>query len=239
MEARAHHAQRRRDGNARLDRSSGPAPAYGVQSLLLGLQQTAGNAAVSSLIVQRLGSSSASGSGSQSRSTSNEGGHYEGEGKYGDIYRFVQVPKPSDPDRAKVDVNSVEISRLGYGHAFVVHTDDRGIRRFYRGGPTKSAFLGGDFGALKTWHGDYVPGTIDWTANPDHSITVAKGSAAVGKDSSLETALSKVETAHAAYHPESGPNSNSTARYILETAGLPAKKPQAWLPAWEVPIPGT
>jgi len=242
-----HQAQGRTSGERRPagsgTRAGTPAGPLGQPGTLLDLQRTAGNRAVAGLIaLQRFGSSSSgsgSGSGSQSGSTSNDGVHYEGEGRYGDLYRFVQEPQAPDPERARVDVNSTEISMLGYGHAFVVHTDPTGIRRYYRGGPTKQAFLGGDFGALRTWHGDFVPGTVDWTHDPDHSVTVAHGSAAVGKDSSLESALAKVEAAHAAYHPESGPNSNSTARYILEKSGLPARKPQAWLPAWEVEIPGT
>ena len=194
------------------------------------LQRAAGNRAVAGLVAQR------DFSGSET-ATSNEGQVLAPDAPR-DSYRYVQEPASTpDPSRAKIDVHSVELSAVGYGHAFIVTTDDRGIRRYYRGGPDRHGTLGADdWGTIRSWYGPYVPGTIDWTIRPDHSVTVKSGPAALGFDNRLATEAENIEASRTPYHP-TGPNSNTAVRELLARTGLPQRRPQLMLPGWGDTIP--
>lgn len=205
-------------------------PPAGASHPLAALQRAAGNRAVARLVAQR------DFSGTETE-TSNDGQPLQPDApRQG--YRFVQVPSDTpNPARARIDVHSVELSSLGYGHAFIVTSDDRGIRRYYRGGPTRAGTIGTDtFGPIRTWNGPYVPGTIDWTTRPDHTVTIRTGPAALGFDDGLATECGNIDASRTEYHP-TGPNSNTTARELLARNGLPQRAPQFFLPGWNDVIP--
>jgi hypothetical protein len=138
----------------------------------------------------------------------------------------------------RIDVRATHIggflSSAPVWHLFVVATDTAGTESFYRGGP------GGPgapppYGSILTTHGPYLPGTVDWEPGAP-SVTVASGAAACGKGSCFVSELSRIDGTATPYAPL-GPNSNTVARSLLSTCGVPERKPVILAPGWGDSIP--
>jgi len=218
------------DGSASVD----------VQAVLA-LQRSIGNGATTALLgglfaVQRddddqggddeadgvpaLGSS-ASGSSPSDGSSSDDGAGGPGAASAGPLPRG--------------DCNATHIggalSSLPIWHTLVVYTDTSGKATGYRGGPGGPPNPTSDpsYGTIQGTQGAYGPGFIDYPAV--ESVAVASGPSVSGADATFASELSRIDSAHIDYHP-TGPNSNTTAKTLLDKAGLPLVKPVTLAPGW-------
>lgn len=168
------------------------------------------------------------------------------------------TPPPADSCRIEVRYTPV----LGgiANHAFVV-TSDADSTSYFRGGPSanndglnsgssnsgtsgsgSSASSGGNpnagiYGTIATEHGAYRPGTIDWTTSPSGQQDVATRPGNCDQiDRDFGRHADDIEAANISYGPL-GPNSNSTAREILERGGFPNVDPVVWAPSWNIQLP--
>lgn len=191
---------------------------------LLRLQRQAGNRAVASVVAQRsspVSEEAADGPGPQ------------------DAGAVAGVPGPEGGDiesgvapAAQIDVRATKITGLRglpVYHLFVVYTDEHATPYYFRGGPERAGGAAG-FGRIVTQHGRYQPGTVDWAPGAP-SERVMEGPAAIGKDATFRSDLARIDGASIPYQP-TGPNSNSVARTILSTAGVPQAKPVWVAPGW-------
>lgn len=166
------------------------------------------------------------------------------------------TPPPADSCRIEVRYTPV----LGgiANHAFVV-TSDADSASYFRGGPSantdglnsgssnsgssgSSASSGGNpnagiYGTIATEHGAYRPGTIDWTTSPSGQQDVATRPGNCDRiDRDFGRHADDIEAANISYGPL-GPNSNSTAREILERGGFPNVEPVVLAPSWSIQLP--
>lgn len=104
-----------------------------------------------------------------------------------------------------------------------------------RGGTAKSA---GPWGPIVTKHGAYGPGTIDWTASPTATKTVAvRPGSCDATERNLTRHLGEIDDVQIPYNPLST-NSNATAHTILERSGIHAGvKTPVWAPGWNTRLP--
>jgi hypothetical protein len=142
-------------------------------------------------------------------------------------------------------------------HAFIVTTDGDS-QNYFRGGPEGNGFgsgssgsgassassntSGGDranrgWGNIVTRSGAYVEGTIDWTTNPTGQQTVQT---MPGNCDAIEAQFAReadaITEARIPYSPF-GPNSNTTVRELLESAGITGVEPVVWSPGWNAEMP--
>jgi len=123
------------------------------------------------------------------------------------------------------------LSRMPIWHLFIVTTNEAGQQRFYRGGPGGPGK--GPYGTIKSTHGPYVPGTVDWNPSAP-SKTVSKGNDAKNKDSVLTSELQRIDGLGVNYEPL-GPNSNTVASTLLRKCDIPRLKPVWLAPGWNKP----
>jgi hypothetical protein len=153
--------------------------------------------------------------------------------------RGTPPAQPAAPTGCKVDVRATHISGLAsylpIWHLYLVYTDKAGKESFFRGGPGgHCAGATGQYGAIHSTHGDYKPGSVDWTPGAD-SVTVMTGDGACGKDSCFASELSRIDGLCTPYAP-TGPNSNTVAKTLLSNCGLPVSKPVAIAPGFDDPM---
>jgi hypothetical protein len=139
----------------------------------------------------------------------------------------------------KVDVGATHIggflSLAPIWHTLVIYTDTSGNEYFYRAGPGGSCpgVTTGTYGTIQSTSGRYVAGTIDYPAS--HRTTALTGAAACGKDSCFSSELSRIDGRCVPY-AATGPNSNTVARTLLATCGVPQVKPVSVAPGWGDPV---
>jgi len=149
-----------------------------------------------------------------------------------------QPSQPAPPTGCKIDVRATHISGIAsvlpIWHLYLVYKDKAGKESFFRGGPGgRCAGASGQYGAIHSTHGDYKPGSVDWTPGAD-SETVMTGDGACGKDSCFVSELSRMDGLCKPYAP-TGPNSNTVAKTLLTNCGLPVRKPVAIAPGFDDP----
>ena len=123
------------------------------------------------------------------------------------------------------------LSRMPIWHLFIVTTNEAGQQRFYRGGPGGPGK--GPYGTIKSTHGPYVPGTVDWNPSAP-SKSVSKGNDAKNKDSVRTSELQRIDGLGVNYEPL-GPNSNTVASTLLRKCDIPRLKPVWLAPGWDKP----
>jgi hypothetical protein len=140
---------------------------------------------------------------------------------------------------AKVEVLATEIGAVPhYKHLFIVHTGDDGKKHAYRAGPgnclgTKPPAEGD---AIMTDHGPYEPGFIDWDPKAK-SVTALRGMAARDMDKCLWKSLNLIDRSCLDYKAL-GPNSNTVARHLLKSCGIPQVRPEGVdTPGWDDTLP--
>lgn len=129
----------------------------------------------------------------------------------------------------RVDVRAKPIDgAFGSYHLFIVHTNEKGLQTYYRGGPQYDSLF--NWGVIVTEYGKYVRGTVDWYPKAK-SVTVASGSDACGLDSCFAGSADRIEASNTPY-ALLGPNSNSVVYTLLGDCDLPLEKPNVWAPGW-------
>jgi hypothetical protein len=136
-----------------------------------------------------------------------------------------------------IDVRSGPAASIGFGghgfdHLFIIETDTSAREFFYRGGiRNRCAGTSWPFYGISTDSGPYLPGTVDWHPGAP-SVTVATGSAAMGKGSCFNSQLARIRGSCISYEML-GPNSNTVVKTLLANCGLPLRKPAgSWTPGW-------
>jgi hypothetical protein len=136
-------------------------------------------------------------------------------------------------DLPKVDVRATHIGGIlsfaPIWHLFVIYADCSGIEYFYRGGPSEE----GGGGTIKGTSDQYKSGTVDWDPEAP-SVTVGKGSSALGKDACFQSELSRIESKAIPYEAM-GPNSNTAAKTLIANCGFTPEKPVNAAPGWGDP----
>lgn len=161
----------------------------------------------------------------------------------------------------EVRYTAVEIAGFHVANHGFVLTTDADSQNYFRGGPearenglnsggsnsgssgsngTRSS--GGDpqagvYGNIATEYGAYRRNTVDWTTSPtgQQNVAVRPGNCDAIERSMISTA-DAIEASRTSYGPL-GPNSNTTAREILDRAGFPGVQPVVTAPGWNATIP--
>jgi len=178
----------------------------------------------------------------------------------GEVSAKTQADAGPAPEVCRIEVRYTPVAGGIANHAFVV-TSDRDSTSYFRGGPSartagsnsgssNSGTSGSDasqssqgnrnvgvWGTIVTEHGAYGPRTIDWTTAPSGQQDVARVPGNCDQiDRTMGAAADDIARANISYGPL-GPNSNSTAREILERAGFPNVQPVVTVPSWNIQLP--
>lgn len=136
-----------------------------------------------------------------------------------------------------------EVSRIDYGVTSPNSSNPSNSSPSSNGSSPGSSCGGpgvnnGPWGSIRTDYGAYLPGTIDYTAEPtgQQTVTVLPGTCDA-LEGRLAGHADDIEAAQIPYNPL-GSNSNSTARELLERAGLLEVRPVVWAPGWDTQLPG-
>jgi hypothetical protein len=115
-------------------------------------------------------------------------------------------------------------------HLFILTTDQRSTRYFYRAGP-RNAWP--SHGPVTVMDGHYIPMSPDWNGNgqPTWSETIPGWQAAQNLHSTLAAALARVGAARVSYD-WFGPNSNSTVGEMLRAAAYGMLQPTDHAPGF-------
>jgi RHS repeat-associated protein len=157
----------------------------------------------------------------------------------------------------------VRFSEVAFGayHSYVLTTDPSGMRHYYRGGPTNefpggstrassgsssgragsrkdgSAPMNRPWGPIRTWHGEYVPGTPDWDPGLPPSLLVLNNNESCGAyDRRFAQVMEDIRRANIPYRLLST-NSNAVATKALIRSGFTPGAPPVRAPGWNTPLP--
>jgi hypothetical protein len=141
------------------------------------------------------------------------------------------INAPSNDCRIEVRATHISgpLSIAPIWHLFVVLTDSSGKEFLYRGGPGLSCGSNQTgHKAIKGTSEPYQPGSTDWDTEAPR-VAIARGRDACGKHECLKNQLNRIEASCTEYSPF-GPNSNTTARVIVEECGLSFQSPVSITP---------
>lgn len=157
----------------------------------------------------------------------------------------------SIPETCTIELRYTPVLGGIANHALVT-TTDADSQNYYRGGPgagegssgssgSSSASSGGSspggspYGYIATEHGPYRQGGTDYPAAHVQAVETRPGNCDA-VDAAFARTTGAIEAARIYYRPL-GPNSNSTARTILEGGGISPPEPNRWVPGWDTTLP--